>query len=194
MDTQDSGTSTEETLTGDSSTEQTEETATSDTSEDGAHEDADTLRDRLSEKDRYIKQLEAERLEGTSKKKPTKREAQSEDPDDVMTWMTLNGDQLKLVGKEYKEELAFYKSHGIPVTDDIRDRALRDARARKGVGSKSTNAETERQVSTSSESSGEMRKTASREVPESIKKLYPDMTPERYAKYKAEIDSKQKKG
>jgi hypothetical protein len=192
MDTQTTGTSTEETQTGDSSTGTIDETTTGDTSETGAHEDADTLRKQLSDKDRYIKQLESERIDVSPKKKAPKSEAVTEDQDDVMAWMTLNSDSLKLVGKEWQEELSFYKSHDIKVTNEIRDRALRDANNRKGIGPKNT-AEADRQASTSSESTGEMRKTNSREIPESVKAHVPKMTPEQYAKYKAEFEASKKR-
>lgn len=182
MDTQDSGTSTEETQQGDSSTGTTDENA-SVTSEAGTHdEDAETLRKQLSDKDRYIKQLEAERNQG---KKPSKREAATEDQDDVITWTTLNADALKMAAKEYKEELSFYKAHGIVVTNEIRERALRDAKARKGLS-----AGQQQQLSPEGQG-GEIRKTETREVPESIRRLRPNMTYDEYLKLKAE---KEKKG
>jgi len=194
METQETGASTEEAGNGDSSTDTTEEsTATGETSEDGTQvEDADTLKERLAEKDKHITKLEKELRDNKSKKA---KSDVSEDQDDVMTWMTINTDGLKLVAKEFQEELAFYKSHKIPITNDIRDRALRDARARKGVGSKSSEG-AERQTSTSTEVTGEIRKSqkGANEVPPEIKALYPDMTPERYLKYKAEFDAKKKRG
>lgn len=190
METPTQGASTEEAQTGNSSTEQTDESGTTDTSTDGQQEDADTLKKRLADKDAHIVKLETELRE----KKPPKK-GEPEDADDVMTWMTLNADNLKLVPKEFQEELTFYKSHKIPVTNEIRDRALRDARARKGV----RNTEAERQTSTSTETQGEMRKTTSNptEVPEHIAKLAKEggteLTPERYAKYRPEIEERRKK-
>lgn len=193
MDTQDTGASTEEALSGDSSTQTTDESATGETSEAGTQEDAATLLQRISDKDAHIVKLEKELLTLKPKKETPKKREAVEDPDDVMTWMTMNTDSLKLVGKEFQEELKFYKDHGIPVTNEIRDRALRDARSRKGVGPK-VNAEEQRQAQTSAPVQGEMRKTAQiTEVPESVKKYYPDMTLERYLKYKPEIDARKKR-
>jgi hypothetical protein len=183
MDTPEKETSDVETPTDTSTTEQSEETATSDTSEDGTQEDADTLKKRLSDKDSYIKKLE---LKLKAKKE---KGDDTEDHDDVMTWFNLNADNLKLVGKEFKEELSFYKSHKIPVTNEIRDRALREARDRKGVR------DTEEHTVTASETQGEMRKTAKiTNVPESVLQHRPGMTPDQYAKYKAEFDAGKKRG
>lgn len=186
METLETGASTAEAHTGDSAPDSTDENATSGTSSAGSQEDAD-LQKQLADKDRHIQKLESElRDERTGKKAPKKREG-TEDTDDVMTWMTLNADSLKLCGKEFKEELAFYKNHGIPVSDEIRDRALRDAKARKGVGPK-VNVEADRQASTSTPVSGEMRKTGpTDDIPERVKKFRPDLTPEKYREYKKDF-------
>jgi len=185
MDTQDTGTTEEQ-----SSTEQTEETTTSDTSADGNSEDVDAKR--IADKEAYLKELDRQIKEKETLRNKAKK-SEPEDQDDVITWMALNADNLKLVGKEFQEELAFYKSHKIPVTNDIRDRALRDARARKGV----RNVESERQAATSSEVQGETRKTAKVEMPETVEQLAKEggttLTPERFAKYKAEFDARKKR-
>ena len=183
MDTQDTGTT--EVVEQTASTE-TEETTTSETSEAGIHEDADYKRavDKkayLADLDRQIKEKEGIRNKGK------KREVVTEDQDDIITWTALNADSLKMVGKEYQEELSFYKTHGITVTTDIRERALRDAKARKGLS------DTKQQQQISSEgSAGETRKTETRDVPDSIKALRPDMTYEQYKAYKTELDNKKK--
>ncbi len=194
MDTQETGTE-EETETVDST--DTDETVTDDTSEAGT-EDADQELKRIKDKKQYIKDLDRDIKELEQKRltlKPkSKSETVTEDQDDVMTWATINSDSLKIVGKEYKEELAFYKAHKIHITSDIRDRALRDARARKGLGSKS-NAEANRQAETSTEVTTEMRKSSVKtgEIPASIKAMRPDMTLEQYESYKADIEAKKQK-
>lgn len=179
MDTQLTGTTEEQ-----SSTEQTEETTTSDTSTDGT-EDADTKR--IVDKEEYLKELDRQIKEKEALRNKAKKSEVPEDADDVITWMTLNSDGLKLVPKEFQEELAFYKSHKIPVTNEIRDRALRDARARKGVR------EGERQASTATEVHGEVRKSLATDIPDAIKELRPNMTVEQYRAYKAEFDARKKK-
>lgn len=158
--------------------EPTTEIDTIDTSET-AQEDADTKR--IADKKAYLAKLDREIKE----KEATRNNARPEDQDDVITWMTLNGDDLKLVAKEYQEELSFYKSHKIPVTNDIRDRALQSARNRKGV-----RPTVERQAS---EVTTETRKVAkSDEIPAAIKKANPNMTQAQYLQYKAEFDAKKK--
>lgn len=182
MDTQDTGTTEEQ-----SSTEQTDENATSATSKDGEN-DADTRR--IEDKQEYLKQLDREIKEAEALRNKTAKKGDSETEDDVMTWLTVNADSLKLVTKEYQEELAFYKSHKIPVTNDIRDRALRDAKTRKGVRSGNV----DRTASTSTEVAGEMRKPASTgEIPDEVKKLNPKLTKEKYQKYKAEFEATAKR-
>ena len=180
MDTQPTGTNDE----AQASTDVTDETVTDDTSKEQQTEDAGTQK-RIDDKETYLKALDKEIKEKEAKRKSIKSEP--EDQDDVITWMALNSDDLKLVGKEFQEELAFYKSHKIPVTNSIRERALRDARTRKGVRSQEV-------AVTASETQGEMRKTeVVREVPSSVLEHYPDMTPERFAKYKSEFEAKKKK-
>lgn len=190
MDTQDTGT-TEDTT----SSTAADETTTGDTSTENG-EDADLELKRIKDKKQYLKDLDREIKEAEEKRnglKPNKKsETLTEDQDDVQIWMTVNSDSLKVVGKEFQEELKFYKDHKIPVTNEIRERALRDAKARKGYGAKS-NAEAERQADTSTEVQGEVRKTTQvTEIPESIRKHNPTMTLEQYKKYKAEFDAKKK--
>lgn len=171
------------------------ETTETQTGESGT-EDIEQLRSERNALKRDYAALKTDYDKNAHKAKESKSaKSEPEDSDDVMTWMTLNADNLKLVPKEFQEELTFYKSHKIPVTNEIRDRALRDARARKGV----RNTEAERQASTSTETQGEMRKTTSNptEVPENIAKLAKEggteLTPERYAKYRPEIEERRKK-
>ena len=81
----------------------------------------------------------------------------------------------------------------IPVTNAIRDRALREAKGRKGLV-KTDNTEARRQTATSGVDTGEMRKTRSEEIPGEILKLVPDLKKEKYLEYKAEFESRRKKG
>ena len=170
MDTQEIGTT----------IENVNETATSDTSET-SQEDADARR--IEDKKAYLKELDRQIKEAEANRNKVKKV--DEDQDDVMTWLTTNQDDLKLVTKEYNEELAFYKSHKIPVSNEIRDRALASAKSRKGVGK---NASTE-QV-TALGGSTEMRKAATiNEIPAAVKAANPKMTLERYKELKAEIEA-----
>lgn len=80
--------------------EETEETATSDTSTDEQQEDAATLQDQLSkeqkrssDKDRYIKELEAK----TKKEVPDDRSQDIKD----LEWKLENKDRITLVQEEY---------------------------------------------------------------------------------------------
>ncbi len=165
MDTQETG------------TEPTEETtATSDTV---TEEDAELRR--IADKKKYLSDLDREIKE---KEALRKKASEPEDDEDMITWHSVNSDDLKLVNKEYKEELQFYKTNKIPVTNDIRDRALRDAKYRKGVRPE----ETERQA-TNTSVQGEMRKsTKTTGVPDTVKNVVSkDYTPEKHAKYEAEF-------
>ena len=173
-----------DTPTQETTTEQTDETATGDTS-DVTQEDADTRR--IEDKQAYLKDLDRQIKEAEANRNKTKK-SEPDDEDSVMTWLTVNSDDLKLVTKEYNEELAFYKSHKIPVTNDIRDRALQSAKARKGVRGESV----ERQ-GTTSEVQGEMRKgTAVMAIPAKIAEANPKMTLDDYKKFKAEFDARDK--
>lgn len=89
---------TQETVTDTPATEQTEETVTDDTSTDGTAEDAATLKKRLADKDRYIKDLEASR----------KSEGKSESsPKDLieLEWKLENKHRIELVKDEYEKIL-----------------------------------------------------------------------------------------
>lgn len=186
MDTLEKGTSDAENLSGNSAPDSTNENANGDTSKDGTQEDADTLRKRLADKDAYIKKLESERK--------TKSKSEPEDDDDVNTWLIMNTDDLKLCAKEYKEELAFYKSHKIPITEEIRNRALQSAKDRKGVRPV---VQANRTETTSNTTGTEFRRTTKTdEIPSSVieaaDKAGTTITPERFAKYKAEIEGEKK--
>lgn len=76
--------------------DQSEETAASDTSEDGQQEDAATLRKRLADKDRYIKELE-----GKKKEVPDTRSKEIKD----LEWKLENKERITLVKDEYERIL-----------------------------------------------------------------------------------------
>ncbi len=176
MDTQDTGTTEEQSST---------ETTLSDTSGNGT-EDAGQLK-RIADKEQYLRDLDREIKEKEGQRKKAKTE---ETPDDVITWATMNSDDLKLAHSEYQEELDFYKGHKIPITNDIRDRALREAKIKKGL-TKERNQDGERQKATSSESGTEMRRGKPEEVvPEQLQKLSKTMTKEKYQKYKEEFKAR----
>jgi hypothetical protein len=177
MDTQDTGTTEEQ------SSVQTDETSSADTST----ENDDASQKRISDKELYLKDLDRQIKEKEALRKKSKSEETS---DDVITWATMHSDDLKLVHEEYQDELEFYKSHKIPITNDIRDRALREARNKKGL-TKTQNAEGARQKATSSEAGTEMRKgPPSPQLPDSVKQLSKTMTPEKYQKYREEFKAR----
>lgn len=178
-------------------TEQSEESVVDETSEDGTQEDADPLKKAISDKDRHIGKLEDELRDERSKKKPTDKAEVSEDNEGANLWMITHADQLKLVAKEYQKELNFYKEHKITITNELRDRALRDARSTKGLDSKNTEG-SDRQEETSSESQGETRDVKSDEIPPKIFKLIKDATgkdptKEDYNRWKKDLEAKKKK-
>ncbi len=174
-------------------TEQSEESVVDETLDDGG--DADPLKKVIADKDRHITKLEDENRK--LKEDKPKAKISSEDSDDVMVWMTANADDMKLVSKEFQEELKFYKDHKISITNELRDRALRDARARKGVNSKKTE-ESDRQVATASAGDSELRAGESEDIPPRVKeiltKAFPkkEITKEDYKRWKAENDARRK--
>ena len=173
-------------------TELSEESVNDETSTDGTQEDADPLKKVISDKDRHIVKLEKELRDaraGTTEKGST--------GDDYVLWTAVHADELKLVDKEFLEELKFYKEHNIEVNDEIRNRALRDAKNRKGLGTKNT-AGADRQAATSSPTQGESRSVHSDEIPENVAKLIKkatgkEPTKEDYNRWKQDIEARKKK-
>jgi hypothetical protein len=80
------------------STEQPEETVSDDTSTDGKQEDAATLKKRLADKDRYIKELESRK---PKEEKPDNRSAEIKE----LEWKLENKERIKLVEEEYSRIL-----------------------------------------------------------------------------------------
>lgn len=169
-------------------TEQTDENADGGTSEDGQQEDADakTLKKQLSDKDRHIEKLE------TENRKLKKGVGTREVPDDEITdWKILHSDEIRIVGKEYQEEINFFKEQGVKITVPVLERALGNAKARKGL-TKSSSDETKRQQETSAPTQGEHRAgKPKRQLTEQQKAM--GITQEMLDKYGPEVEARRKK-
>ena len=169
-------------------TDTDDENANGGTSDDGEHEDADALKKRLADKDTHITNLEKEnRALKTGKTKKT-----DETDEDLTDWKIMNADDIKMAGKEYQDEVAFFKSQGIKVTQVVLERALTNAKAKKGLSGKSDDGELKRQAETSEASQGETRRSKSKlpQLTEQQKKL--GLTPEKIAEIDAQMAEERK--
>lgn len=178
----------EETLQTDESDESADE---GETSEDGQQEDADnveSLKKQLSDKDKHIVKLESELREKNPK--PAKKGKEPVDHDEVTDWKILNADDIKMAGSIYRDEVAFFKSQGIKLSVQVLERALANAKAKKGI---KPNAQETQQLESTTPVQGEHRGSLKKKaVPAGVKKLVPDITPEKYAEYTRQIEEEKK--
>lgn len=175
-----------------SESEQDEQQAPEETETQEGESESEDIEQVRSERDAYKRDYAALKKDYDKNAAQAKKSksSPSEDQDMVITWMSLNSDSLKMVAKEYQEELQFYKNHNIPVTNEIRDRALREAKNRKGLIKAKSN-EAERQAATAEPTQGEHRATKPKvTLTEQQREL--GLTEEMIAKYKDEVEPKRK--
>lgn len=162
--------------TGEPETPKTEEPQGKPESEEIEHlrkENADLKRDYAALKTDYDKNARKSKSE-KSEKAPSEEET---------LWLVENADSLKMCRAEYQA----YRAKGYAKED-----SLRLAKLDKGLV-KSENPEASRQAETSSPVQGEHRaSTKSEAIPEGVKKVAPNMTPEQYRAYKEEIEARKK--
>ena len=134
---------------------------------------------RLSDKDRYIKQLEEERLVLQAKMgKPAMQE-------DETLWYTENIGRLKLVKNEYQKQLDELQSLGAKPSLVLRQKALELAERATGV---TPSSEATRQASTASAPSVTDRSGDSSEVSLTEHDIALGIKPETKKKYRALVE------
>lgn len=190
MDTPEKGASTASADSSETSqTDTTDENANGGTSDGGTHEDADdveTLKKRNADKDAHISRLEGELQAAKAGKKPA-----SETAEDVTDWKILNADAIRICGKEYQDEVAFLKSQGVKMTPAVLERALQNAKARKGL-SKPDSTEATRQAETASPSQGEHRQTSRRKPVLTDQQRAMGLTEDDVERYGKQIEAEKK--